>query len=325
MEEVKEKCLLSLNIDRRSRSEDPIRRSSELAPRAWYHAPALHRLYEAPINPPSDVELRSESTALARRSSQATVSWTFGGNKLLNFGVFIVNAFVFTSVCVASATISCAIAAAFVVYTSLFYKYSSNGRRSAESFDVNDLGADSEMYLTLPPTPEKSHIQRLSTELEPGLWHEVGHMRVGMFNHTIHYYNHGSNIHTVRAWQRNFVRNGRERSDQPRSENDNDGTVVDYSWKSTNEQVYDDFDSFSASTSYFAANSMGYMIETASGIAACADFADQEGDMDEAVLTIGWNDQPFQWTERSCPGDVQWYIRGLYHLRLLGWLVQVPS
>ncbi|THG95544.1 hypothetical protein EW026_g6129 [Hermanssonia centrifuga] len=266
----------------------------------------LSLLAVAPMNPPSesDVELRSESTALARRStdtSLATISWTFGGNKLLNFAVFIVNAFVFTSVCVASGTISCAIAAAFVVYTSLFAKWTFSGRRS-ESFDVNDLGADSEMYLTLPPTPDKSHIQRLSTELEPGLWHEVGHMRVGMFNHTIHYYNHGSNVHTLRAWQRNFVRNGTEGSEKPRAEDDNDGTVVDYSWQSTNEQAYDDFGSSSSSTSYFAANSMGYMIETASGIAACADFADQDGDMDEAVLTIGWNDQPFQWTE---PGEFE--------------------
>ncbi|PSR74076.1 hypothetical protein PHLCEN_2v10148 [Hermanssonia centrifuga] len=256
----------------------------------------------APINPPSDVELRSESTALARRStdsSLANVSWTFGGNKLLNFSVFIVNAFVFGSVCLFSDFYSCAIAAAFVVFTSFFAKWTFSSRRS-NSFDVNDLGADSEMYLTLPPTPEKSHIQRLSTELEPGLWHEVGHMRVGMFNHTIHYYNHGSDVHTLRAWQRNFVRNETERSDQPRDEDDNDGTVLDYSWQSINEQAYDDFDSSSDSTSYFAANSMGYMIETASGVAACADFADQDGDMDEGIVTIGWNDQPFQWTE---PGE----------------------
>ncbi|THG94514.1 hypothetical protein EW026_g6970 [Hermanssonia centrifuga] len=212
----------------------------------------LSLLAVAPIDHPlENVELRSESTALALRSTDASlagVSWTFGGNKVLHFAVFVVNAFVVTSICVFSETLSCAIAAAYAVYTTLFAKWTFSGRRS-ESFDVDDLGADSEMYLALPPTPEKSHIRRLSTELEPGLWHEVGHMRVGIFNHTIHYYNHGFNIHTLRAWQRNFVRNNTEGGEK-RAEDDSDGTVIDYSWQSTNEQAYDDFDSSSSSTSY---------------------------------------------------------------------------
>ncbi|PSR94667.1 hypothetical protein PHLCEN_2v4399 [Hermanssonia centrifuga] len=245
----------------------------------------------------------SSSNSLSLRSSDsslATITWTFGGNKLLHLAVFIVNSFVVAGVCAATGAISCAIAAAYAVFTSFFTKWVFTGR--SDNFDVSDLGADSEMYLTLPPTPEKTHVQRLSTELEPGIWHTIGHMRVGIFNHSLHYYNHGSNIHTLRAWQRNLVLNGTEEGDGKRAENDNDGTVIDYNWQSTNEQSYDDFHSSSDSTSYFAANSMGYMIDIASGIAACADFADQDGDMVEAVVTIGWNDQPFQWTE---PGEFQ--------------------
>ncbi|THG96350.1 hypothetical protein EW026_g5463 [Hermanssonia centrifuga] len=244
----------------------------------------------------------SSSNSISLRSSDsslATVSWTFGGNKVLNFLVIIVNSFVVAAVCGASGGISCGIAAAYAVFSSFFAKWAFSSR--SDDFDVNDLGADSEMYLTLPPTPEKTHVQRLSTELEPGTWHTIGHMRVGIFNHSLHYYNHGSNTHTLRAWQRNFVLNGTEGSDK-RAESDNDGTVIDYNWQSTNEQSYDDFGSSSASSSYFAANSMGYMIDTAQGIAACADFADQDGDMDEAVLTIGWNDQPFDWDE---PGEFE--------------------
>ncbi|PSR94656.1 hypothetical protein PHLCEN_2v4388, partial [Hermanssonia centrifuga] len=200
------------------------------------------------------IELPSNSLALrSSDSSLATVSWTFGGNKVLNFGVFIVNSFVVGAVCAASGAISCGIAAAYAVFTSFFAKWAFSSRST--DFDVSDLGADSEMYLTLPPTPEKTHVQRLSTELEPGTWHTIGHMRVGIFNHSLHYYNHGSNTHTLRAWQRNFVLNGTEGSDK-RAESDNDGTVVDYSWQSTNEQSYNDFGSSSDSTSYFAANAM---------------------------------------------------------------------
>ncbi|THG94051.1 hypothetical protein EW026_g7341 [Hermanssonia centrifuga] len=229
------------------------------------------------------IELPSNSLALrSSDSSLATVSWTFGGNKVLNFGVFIVNSFVVGAVCAASGGISCGIAAAYAVFTSFFAKWAFSSRST--DFDVSDLGADSEI-----------------TELEPGTWHTIGHMRVGIFNHSLHYYNHGSNIHSLRAWQRNIVSNGTEGSDK-RAESDNDGTVIDYNWQSTNEQSYNDFGSSSSSTSYFAANSMGYMIDTAQGVAACADFADQDGDMDEAVLTIGWNNQAFDWDE---PGEFE--------------------
>ncbi|PSS32198.1 hypothetical protein PHLCEN_2v2036 [Hermanssonia centrifuga] len=181
---------------------------------------------------------------------------------------------------------SCAIAAAYSVFSSFFAKWAFSGTRSL--FEVDDLGADSETYLTLPPTPEKSHVQRLATELEPGTWHTVGTMRVGMFNHTIHYYNNGAGIHKLRAWQRNLIVNGTEK----RAESDNDGTVVDYLWQSTNEQSCN---SLSDSTSYFAANAMGYIIENQSAVAMCADFGDYDGLMNEAILTAGWNDQPFEW------------------------------
>ncbi|THH00692.1 hypothetical protein EW026_g1875 [Hermanssonia centrifuga] len=198
------------------------------------------------------------------------------------------NAFVFAGVCIASSTIACAVAAGYTVFTAFFAKWTFKGRSLSEA---DDLGTDSEMYLTLPPTPKKSHRQRLATELEPGTWHTVGTMRVGMFNHTIHYHNDGTGIHTLRAWQRNFVVNGTAK----RVEDDNDGTVVDYLWQSTNEQSYDDFQSSSDSTSYFAANAMGYMIENQSAVGMCADFGDADGEMDEGVLTVGWNNQPFEW------------------------------
>ncbi|THG97157.1 hypothetical protein EW026_g4791 [Hermanssonia centrifuga] len=253
-------------------------------------------------NPPPEnremsvTEVPSSDTSVAVRSAnnaliQGTVSWSFSGAKLLQAAVYIVNSFVVASVCVASGTINCAIAAGYAVFTSFFSRWAI-GSRSYE-INANDLGADSELHLFLPPTPAKSHVQRLSTELEPGTWHTIGHMRVGMFNHSLHYHNDGAGIQTLRAWQRNFVVDGESK----RSESDNDGTVVDYAWQSTNEQAYDDFHSSSDSTSYFAANAMAYMVDTGSSVAMCADFADGDGRMDEGVLSIGWNDQPFEWSD----------------------------
>ncbi|THG95282.1 hypothetical protein EW026_g6342 [Hermanssonia centrifuga] len=256
---------------------------------------AEYSLVPVAIEDTKDVALidahSSRETSLDLRSTDSslvTASWSFSGGKFMIGLTLFLNAFVFASVCAASGAISCGIAAAYVVFTSFFAKWVFGGRSLSE---VDDLGADSEMYLTLPPTPEKSHVQRLATELEPGTWHTVGTMRVGMFNHTIHYYNNGAGVHTLRAWQRNFVVNGTAK----RAEDDNDGTVVEYLWQSTNEQSYDDFHSSSDSTSYFAANAMGYMIENQSAVAMCADFGDADGEMDEGVLTVGWNDQPFEW------------------------------
>ena len=36
------------------------------------------------------------------------------------------------------------------------------------------------------------------------------------------------------------------------------------------------------------------------GVAACAAFKDDQGTLDNGLMTYGWNDQEFQWTE---PGE----------------------
>ena len=85
------------------------------------------------------------------------------------------------------------------------------------------------------------------------------------------------------------------------SDPDNDGGFVgDYSWLSNNEGSYDSFHSTSDGTSFFAANAGGWMIDSSQAIAACADFTDGDGTVDHGLMTIGWNNQEFQWTE---PGE----------------------
>ncbi|PSS08910.1 hypothetical protein EW026_g5662 [Hermanssonia centrifuga] len=258
-----------------------------------------HSLLPVVIEDTKDVALidthPSRETSLSVRSgdgslASGSVTWSFSGNKLLIGLTLFVSSVVVSNVCSKSGAINCAIAAGVAVFASFFSKWVFSDRSLAED---GGFGADTEMYLMLPPTPQKSHVQRLATELEPGTWHTVGTMRVGMFNHTIHYHNNGAGIHKLRAWQRNFVVNGTEK----RAEDDNDGTVVDYMWQSTNEQAYDDFHSSSDATSYFAANSMGYMINSQSAVGMCADFADGDGKMDEGVLTAGWNNEPFEWAD----------------------------
>ena len=88
------------------------------------------------------------------------------------------------------------------------------------------------------------------------------------------------------------------------SDPDNDGGFVgDYSWLSNNEGPYDSFHSSSAGTSYFASNAGGWMINSQQAIAACADFTDGDGTLNHGLLSIGWNNQEFQWDWQ--PGEMQ--------------------
>lgn len=53
-------------------------------------------------------------------------------------------------------------------------------------------------YFVLPPTPEKTLVERLTTELEPGTWHYAGHVHHNGLNHSVEYFN-GGRWHTLRA------------------------------------------------------------------------------------------------------------------------------
>lgn len=154
-------------------------------------------------------------------------------------------------------------------------------------------------------------VQRLQTELATNEWHYVGHVQHVGLNHTVHYYNDG-NIQRLRARCANSVcclafSNSPASSTVPfwnatsglsaRQDPDNDGGFVgDYSWLTNNEGPYDSFHSTSDGTSYFAANIGGYMMSE-SGIAGCAAFQDSQGTLDNGLLTYGWNNEEFQWTE----------------------------
>ena len=82
------------------------------------------------------------------------------------------------------------------------------------------------------------------------------------------------------------------------SDPDNDGGVVaDLSWVSDNEGPYDSFHSTSAGTSFFAANAGGWIVGSSHSIASCASFSDEQGILNNGLLTIGWNGKTFQWTE----------------------------
>ena len=62
---------------------------------------------------------------------------------------------------------------------------------------MDDTDTEDAFYV-YPPAPGITHVQRLSSELEAGKWHYVGHMHTKGINHTVEYFNTGK-IQRLRA------------------------------------------------------------------------------------------------------------------------------
>lgn len=86
--------------------------------------------------------------------------------------------------------ITCGIGVIYSAFTFFFAAYLLRER--------GDAAGSPNAYFVYPPTPEKAHVERLMTELEPGKWHYVWHIQHGGLNHTVHYFNHGA-YHTLQA------------------------------------------------------------------------------------------------------------------------------
>ena len=96
-----------------------------------------------------------------------------------------------SAACGVGGPITCAIGVIYATFSFFFAAFLFRERDGESGLHLN-------AYFVLPPTPEKTHVQRLTTELEPGKWHYVGHIHHNDLNHTVEYFN-GGNWHTLRA------------------------------------------------------------------------------------------------------------------------------
>ncbi|GJE90506.1 hypothetical protein PsYK624_066460 [Phanerochaete sordida] len=229
----------------------------------------------AEVMAPHDVEL-------LRRAG-----WTYNNNQKLFSLIIVKNAVVLNAACGSGNPITCAIGAGYAVLTFFFAAWLLSDRA--------DASGGTAPYFVYPPTAATGRmVKRLSVELEHGQWHYVGHAQHKGLNHTVHYFSDGRiqrlRARTVPFW--NATGAAKRQSDP----DDDGGFVADYSWLTNNEGPYDSFHSTPAGTSYFADNLGGYMISN-TGIAACASFKDDQGTLDNGLMTYGWNNQEFEWTE----------------------------
>ncbi|KIP07595.1 hypothetical protein PHLGIDRAFT_13121 [Phlebiopsis gigantea 11061_1 CR5-6] len=153
-----------------------------------------------------------------------------GTGKQLLLGVLATNAHITQAPCSSENPLTCAIGCIFSAFTFFFAAY------------VFQSGHD-----------EASG--RLMTELEPGKWHNVGHVQHQGLNHTVECFNSGI-YHQLRARTVPFA----NAAINVRTDSANDGGFVsDYYWQYNNEGPYDSFHS----SSFFAANAGGWMLDSA--------------------------------------------------------------
>ncbi|EKM50845.1 uncharacterized protein PHACADRAFT_212777 [Phanerochaete carnosa HHB-10118-sp] len=111
--------------------------------------------------------------------------WTYRNNQSLLMAVIVKNAFVINATCGTGNIYTCAIGAAYSLFTFFFAAYKFQDR--ADTVD------ESAPYLVYSPTPGIPRlVDFLRTTLEAGQWHYVGHVPHQGLNHTVHYYNDGN-------------------------------------------------------------------------------------------------------------------------------------
>ena len=108
----------------------------------------------------------------------------------LLMAIIVQNGAVATAACALGNPVNCAIGVIYSVFSFFFAAYYFQDRA--------EQGDTTAPYFVFPPTPEKTLVHRLRTELPADQWHFVGHIQHQGLNHTVHYYNTGT-METLRA------------------------------------------------------------------------------------------------------------------------------
>jgi hypothetical protein len=132
-----------------------------------------------------------------------------------------------------------------------------------------------------------------SLEFEGGKeWSSIGNVTVDGIYHDLHY-SRSSDIHGLRVHQTS----GSD-SNGKRNEEDEGGFVIDYYWNAPNVAAYDSFGSTNSEINEANNDLIGYM-QPRNAIEACTDFTDYDGELNTGLMTVGWNNQAFQYSSES--------------------------
>jgi hypothetical protein len=147
-----------------------------------------------------------------------------------------------------------------------------------------------QVMLDYPAGPGCHGACQLDIQAPEGDWRIVGNATVSGIHHDLYYRRNGT-LSGVRAVQRGNATDVRKRS-----ENDVGGLVVDYNWSNDNIVAYD---SFGSSPSQIQTDSSFFeqkMVD-ANVLLACAGWQDSNGILADGLISVGWNDQAFQFED----------------------------
>ena len=144
------------------------------------------------------------------------------------------------------------------------------------------------------PTDDCALACQLSNKVDEGKWTHIANVTVNGTFHELHHFRNGSTA-GMRARQKASKANSRR---DPYDQDDYDLVVMDYYWNFGTVQAYDAFQSNPGIDVSAGAGVASYLIDN-NYIAACLDFTDFTGLLDDGVFAVGWNDQPYIWNSQS--------------------------
>ena len=140
------------------------------------------------------------------------------------------------------------------------------------------------------PTDDCALACQLSNKVDEGKWTHITDVTINGTFHELHHFRNGSTA-GMRAHQKvskaNLQRN-------PYDQEDYKSVVADYYWNFGIVQAYDNFDS-NSELDLIAGTAVGSYMISNNYVAACVDFLDTTGLLDDGVLAVGWNEQPYIW------------------------------
>jgi hypothetical protein len=144
------------------------------------------------------------------------------------------------------------------------------------------------------PTADCGLRCQLHTKLPEGVWTHTGNATFRGHVHQIHHFINGTTI-GIRAYQKNGPALSKR---NPYDQEDYESVVGDYYWNYGTGASYDSFHSTTAEINAAGDDVGGYLYYN-NYIAACVDFVDSTGLLDDGVIAMGWNNQPYIWSSQS--------------------------
>ena len=167
-------------------------------------------------------------------------------------------------------------------------------RRSVDSGNLGPTDRVMNLFSDYLPTEDCALACQLSNKVDEGKWTHIANVTVNGTSHELHHFRNGSTV-GMRARQKVSKANSRR---DPYDQEDYESVVADFYWSDGTVEAYDNFLSNSG-IDVTASAAVGSYLISGNYVAICVDFLADEGLLENGVIAIGWNEQPYIWNSQS--------------------------